>query len=58
MLMHPVQHNWHCVSLNLGKTQITNYEGSDPVYNKRLVYSSHDKKESRDGPQKWCRLAN
>jgi len=25
---------------------------------KQLVYSSHDKKESRDGPQKWCCLAN
>jgi len=44
MLIHAVQHNRHFVSLNLGKTQITNYEGSDPVYNKQLVYNSHDKK--------------
>jgi hypothetical protein len=58
MLKHAVQYNRHCVSLNLGKTQITNYEGSDPVYNKQFVYSSLDKKDSRDGPQKWCCLAN
>jgi hypothetical protein len=58
MLLDAVQHNRYCVSPNLGKTQITNYEGSDPVSNKQLVYSSHDLKKSRDGPQKWCCLAN
>jgi hypothetical protein len=32
MSIHAVQHNSHRVSLHLGKTEITNYEGSDPVY--------------------------
>ena len=48
VLIHAVQHNRHCVSLKLGKIQITNYEGSDHIYNKQLVYSSHDEKERRD----------